>query len=98
MTEFKHDTIVPFQESTDDKKAQVAKMFDQIAHRYDFLNHFLSAGIDVGWRKTAIRQLEEVAPRTILDVATGTGDVALLTHKHLPVKPQRIYGIDISEG
>lgn len=98
MTEFKHDTIVPFQESTDDKKAQVAKMFDQIAHRYDFLNRFLSAGIDVGWRKTAIRQLREIQPQTILDVATGTGDVALLTYKCLTAKPGRIVGIDISEG
>lgn len=98
MTEFNHDTIVPFKESNENKKVQVAKMFDKIAHRYDFLNRFLSAGIDVGWRKKAIRHLLEVKPGLILDVATGTGDVALLTYKLLPNKPTKIIGIDISEG
>ena len=98
MTEFTHDTIVPFKDSEKDKKAQVAQMFDQIAHRYDFLNRFLSAGIDVGWRKKAIKELEELSPAKLLDVATGTADVALLTYKMLPVKPEKITGIDISEG
>jgi len=98
MTEFNHDTIVPFKESTGDKKEQVALMFDQIAPRYDFLNRFLSVGIDIGWRKKAIRQLFEIKPDQILDVATGTADVALLTYKLLPVKPAKITGIDISEG
>jgi demethylmenaquinone methyltransferase / 2-methoxy-6-polyprenyl-1,4-benzoquinol methylase len=98
MTEFNHDTIVPFKESNETKKAQVSKMFDDIAHRYDFLNRFLSAGIDIGWRKTAIKQLSEIKPETILDVATGTADVALLSAKLLNPKPGKIIGIDISEG
>lgn len=98
MTEFNHDTIVPFKESNEDKKAQVAQMFDQIAHRYDFLNRFLSGGIDIGWRKKAVRQLQEIKPGMILDVATGTADVALLTYNYLPHKPAKIIGIDISEG
>jgi demethylmenaquinone methyltransferase/2-methoxy-6-polyprenyl-1,4-benzoquinol methylase len=98
MTEFNHDTIVPFKESNADKKAQVAQMFDQIACRYDFLNRFLSMGIDVSWRKKAITQLEDINPSVILDVATGTADVALLTYKYLPIKPGKIIGIDISEG
>lgn len=71
-------------------------MFDKIAFRYDFLNRFLSAGIDVGWRKKAISELKSIKPKYVLDVATGTGDVAILTHKML--KPSKITGIDISEG
>ena len=73
-------------------------MFDQIAHRYDFLNRFLSAGIDVGWRRKAIAQLKSLKPASILDVATGTADVALMTYAQLEPKPTRIVGIDISEG
>jgi len=71
-------------------------MFDSIAFRYDFLNRFLSLGIDVGWRKKAIAQLKELHPQTILDVETGTADVALMTYKIL--HPKKIIGIDISEG
>jgi demethylmenaquinone methyltransferase/2-methoxy-6-polyprenyl-1,4-benzoquinol methylase len=71
-------------------------MFDKIAFRYDFLNRFLSAGIDTGWRKKAIRQLVADRPRRILDVATGTGDFAITSYKIL--KPEKITGIDISEG
>lgn len=96
MTEFAHDNIVPDSKSNLSKKQQVAAMFDDIAFKYDFLNRFLSAGIDISWRKKAIRQLKELKPQTILDVATGTADVALLTYKML--KPQTIIGIDISEG
>jgi demethylmenaquinone methyltransferase/2-methoxy-6-polyprenyl-1,4-benzoquinol methylase len=96
MTTYQHDTIVPFKDSTDSKKEQVEKMFDKIAFRYDFLNHFLSAGIDVGWRKKAIEQLKPLDPKSVLDVATGTGDMAILTNKLLT--PEKIIGIDISEG
>ena len=96
MSNFAHDTIVPFKESSLSKKEQVANMFDKIAFRYDFLNRFLSAGIDVGWRKKAIKELKSLEPKKVLDVATGTGDVAILTYKML--KPENITGIDISEG
>jgi demethylmenaquinone methyltransferase/2-methoxy-6-polyprenyl-1,4-benzoquinol methylase len=96
MAKFAHDTVVPYKESGLSKKEQVAGMFDKIAFRYDFLNRFLSAGIDVGWRKRAIKELKPLKPKYVLDVATGTGDVALLMHKIL--KPVRITGIDISEG
>ena len=96
MSKYAHDTIVPFKESELSKKQQVASMFDKIALRYDFLNRFLSAGIDVGWRKKALRQLISLQPQTILDVATGTGDVAILADKIL--SPKKITGIDISTG
>ena len=62
MATYQHDTIVPFKDSADTKKKQVEEMFDKIAFRYDFLNHFLSAGIDVRWRKKAIKQLKDLKP------------------------------------
>ncbi len=96
MTAFDHDTIVPFKESEQGKKEQVAKMFDDIAFRYDFMNHFLSAGIDVKWRKKAIRILADSNPKKILDVATGTADMAIMASAIL--NPEKIIGIDISEG
>ena len=71
-------------------------MFDKIAFRYDFLNRFLSAGIDKGWRKKAIKQLISLKPKHILDVATGTGDFAITSYNLL--HPEKITGIDISEG
>ena len=71
-------------------------MFDDIAFRYDFLNRFLSAGIDVKWRKKAILQLNNLQPKTILDVATGTADLAIMASALL--KPEKVIGIDISEG
>jgi demethylmenaquinone methyltransferase/2-methoxy-6-polyprenyl-1,4-benzoquinol methylase len=93
--ELPHDSIVPFKDSQLSKKQQVAQMFDRIAFRYDFLNRFLSGGIDLYWRKKAIRELKALKPATVLDVATGTGDVAILTYKYL--KPEHITGIDLSE-
>ena len=96
MTEFAHDNIIPYKDSKLGKKQQVAKMFDNIAFRYDFLNRFLTAGVDVWWRKKTILQLKNNHPQTVLDVATGTGDVALLTYKLL--QPKHITGIDISDG
>jgi len=96
MATYQHDTIVPFKDSTESKKKQVEKMFDKIAFRYDFLNHFLSAGIDVGWRKKAIKKLRSLNPKSVLDVATGTGDMAILASKLLAT--EKIIGIDISEG
>ncbi|MBE9511397.1 MAG: bifunctional demethylmenaquinone methyltransferase/2-methoxy-6-polyprenyl-1,4-benzoquinol methylase UbiE [Bacteroidetes bacterium] len=70
-------------------------MFDNIAWRYDFLNHFLSFGIDRRWRKRAIHILSQVSPETILDVACGTGDMSI---EALKLKPRMIIGVDISEG
>ena len=96
MTKFSHDTVVPYRNSLQRKKDQVAGMFDHIAYRYDFLNRFLSCGIDVVWRKKLLSELKEVHPRILLDVATGTGDVAILAASRL--KPERIVGIDISQG
>lgn len=96
MSEYSHDTIVPFKDSDKSKKEQVASMFDQIAFRYDFLNRILTGGIDIYWRKRAIRELKDLHPQMVLDVATGTGDVAIMTWKYL--QPGKIIGIDISEG
>jgi len=96
MTEYPHDHIVPFKNSAVPKKQQVADMFDKIAFRYDFLNRFLSAGIDRSWRKKAIRELKELNPKTVLDLATGTADMPVLLVKLL--SPDKVIGIDISEG
>ncbi len=96
MNIYPHDAVVPFKNSTESKKKQVETMFDKIAFRYDFLNRFLSAGIDVGWRKKAIKQLISLHPQNILDVATGTGDFAITSYEIL--KPEKITGIDISDG
>lgn len=90
-----HDNITPFGHSNKTKKEQIAQMFDNIAGCYDRLNRVLSGGIDISWRKKAIRQLQQDRPERILDVATGTGDMAIIAYGLL--KPQKIIGIDISE-
>lgn len=79
------------------KKEQVAEMFDNIAHSYDQLNHILSFGIDIIWRKKAIRMLKKQKPERIMDVATGTGDFALEAVR-MGVDAQEIIGVDISRG
>jgi demethylmenaquinone methyltransferase / 2-methoxy-6-polyprenyl-1,4-benzoquinol methylase len=94
MTEFPHDQIKPYS-AAGGKKEQVSEMFDDIASRYDFMNRILSAGIDLTWRKKAIRKFQKDHPQLLLDVATGTGDMAILAVKML--QPQKITGIDISE-
>lgn len=88
------ESVTPYQDSKLDKKQQVAKMFNSIAWRYDFLNHFLSFGIDRYWRKQTISNLRKNKPSLILDVATGTADLAISAMK---LKPIKIFGIDISE-
>jgi demethylmenaquinone methyltransferase / 2-methoxy-6-polyprenyl-1,4-benzoquinol methylase len=88
-------TVVPYKEKEGSKKAQVAEMFNNISRRYDFLNHFLSLGIDIVWRKKAVRELKEIQPKQILDIATGTGDFAI---EALSLKPDKVIGVDISEG
>ncbi|MCW3120873.1 MAG: bifunctional demethylmenaquinone methyltransferase/2-methoxy-6-polyprenyl,4-benzoquinol methylase [Flavipsychrobacter sp.] len=87
--------IVPDNASNLSKKAQVADMFNNIAVRYDFLNHFLSMGIDKGWRKKAIAEVAAIKPQNILDVATGTGDMAIAA---AALQPKKITGVDIADG
>jgi demethylmenaquinone methyltransferase/2-methoxy-6-polyprenyl-1,4-benzoquinol methylase len=87
--------VTPFKESSDSKKQQVEQMFDQISHRYDFLNHFLSLGIDKIWRKKAVSILRSFKPERVLDVATGTADFAIAA---LDSGAAEIVGVDISEG
>ncbi len=77
------------------KKEQVAVMFNNIAGTYDFLNHFLSFGIDIIWRRKAIAELKKDQPEIILDIATGTGDFAI---EALSLNPDKIIGVDISQG
>lgn len=88
-------TVVPYKDKQGSKKEQVATMFDNISGKYDFLNHFLSLGIDIAWRKKAIRQLKADKPKLILDIATGTGDFAI---EALALDPDKVTGVDISEG
>jgi len=89
-------TVVPYTEEQGTKKQQVADMFNNISKTYDFLNHFLSLGIDIIWRKKAINELKQDQPKLILDVATGTGDFAFEALKIL--QPEKIIGVDISQG
>ena len=88
--------VKPNPASEASKKQQVEEMFDNISPRYDFLNHFLSLGIDIIWRRKAIKELKSVKPRLILDVATGTGDFAFESIDIL--QPEKIVGVDISAG
>ena len=92
---YRQEQIKPYG-SEGDKGVQVEEMFDNIAPTYDMLNHRLSCDIDKGWRRKAIAQLKPFAPREILDIATGTGDFAILAARML--KPERLVGADISEG
>src|SRR5688572_11511328 len=87
--------VVPYKDQAGSKKKQVEEMFNNISKKYDFLNHFLSFGIDVYWRKKAISLIKESRPKYILDVATGTGDFAITA---LTVGPKKVTGIDISQG
>jgi len=77
------------------KTEDVGNMFNSIAHRYDFLNHFLSFGIDYYWRRRVMKILKNVKPERILDLATGTGDLAILAAK---TNPKEIVGVDISSA
>jgi len=86
--------VTPYKDSEQHKKHQVEQMFDNIAPKYDFLNHFLSLGIDKLWRKKAIRILSGYKSDNLLDVATGTGDFAIAATR---LNPNRIIGFDISE-
>jgi demethylmenaquinone methyltransferase / 2-methoxy-6-polyprenyl-1,4-benzoquinol methylase len=96
MAKYSHDSVVPYKDSTKSKKDQVASMFDQVAFRYDLLNRLLSGRLDILWRKKAISELKSLNVRKMLDVATGTADMAIMSYKAL--KPDKITGIDISDG
>lgn len=92
---YKQENIKPYGKEGS-KGEQVERMFDSIAHSYDLLNHTLSLGIDKRWRRAAIDSLRPYKPQSILDVATGTGDFAMLAAKEL--RPAKLLGIDLSEG
>ena len=87
--------VLPYKDKNTSKKEQIAAMFNSISGKYDFLNHFLSIGIDILWRKRAVRLLKKHQPKLILDIATGTGDFAI---EALSLNPEKIIGVDISEG
>ena len=87
--------IKPYKESDKGKKEQVAQMFDNISKNYDGLNRVISFGIDVKWRKKVVAFIGENNPKQILDIATGTGDLAIMMAS---LNPDRIVGLDISAG
>lgn len=91
---YQQETIKPY--NSGEKAQQVEQMFNNIAPTYDRLNHTLSLGIDRRWRRKAVDALKPFRPSTILDIATGTGDFAILAARRLA--PDRIIGVDISEG
>lgn len=92
---YEQEKIKPY-DGEGEKGKLIEEMFDNIASTYDTLNHRLSGNIDKGWRKKAIRQLQPFRPKQMLDIATGTGDFAILAAKEL--KPEHLIGADISEG
>ncbi|SHM08142.1 bifunctional demethylmenaquinone methyltransferase/2-methoxy-6-polyprenyl-1,4-benzoquinol methylase UbiE [Flavobacterium xinjiangense] len=87
--------ITPYKNSTLGKKEQVAQMFDTISGNYDNLNRVISFGIDIKWRKKVLQIVSESNPKTILDIATGTGDLAILMAQ---TNAEKIIGLDISAG
>jgi demethylmenaquinone methyltransferase/2-methoxy-6-polyprenyl-1,4-benzoquinol methylase len=87
--------VKPYNKANATKKEEVEEMFDNISGKYDFLNHFLSLGIDKLWRKKAIKILKEYQPKVIMDMATGTGDFAI---EALKLNPDRVVGVDLSNG
>ena len=95
MTKYGSEQVLPYN-NEEHKTTQVRRMFDSIAGTYDQLNHTLSLGIDKIWRRKGIAFLRPFSPASILDIATGTGDLAISMHRRL--KADRIIGADISEG
>lgn len=87
--------VKPYKTEEGSKKEQVAKMFDNISGNYDFLNHFLSMGIDKGWRKKVVKHISNAGAKSILDIATGTGDLAIAMSK---IPNSEVTGLDISAG
>ena len=89
------EKVKPYKDSDLGKKEQVAKMFDTISKEYDGLNRVISFGIDVKWRRKVVQMVAATHPETVLDIATGTGDLAIELVK---TKAKRIVGLDISDG
>ena len=89
------EEVRPYKKEDLGKKEQVAKMFNNISPKYDLLNHLLSLGIDIRWRKKAIKLLKPLSPKKILDVATGTADFAI---EAIKLDPSEVVGVDISDG
>jgi|TARA_Y100000385_G_scaffold291303_1_gene368478 demethylmenaquinone methyltransferase/2-methoxy-6-polyprenyl-1,4-benzoquinol methylase len=89
------EKITPYKDSTLGKKQQIAKMFDTISNEYDDLNRVISFGIDIKWRNKVVQIISDYKPSNILDIATGTGDLAINLSK---TKATQITGLDISEG
>lgn len=87
--------VTPYKDSSLNKKEQVEQMFDKISGNYDGLNRVISFGIDVKWRKKVIELVKATSPRAVLDIATGTGDLAISMAE---TNASRIVGLDISEG
>jgi demethylmenaquinone methyltransferase / 2-methoxy-6-polyprenyl-1,4-benzoquinol methylase len=94
VSSYKHDSVVPDESSKVNKKLQVEQMFDSIAPKYDFLNRFMSLGIDILWRKKVIKRLRNAKKGQFLDVATGTADLAIMLAS---LSPSKVIGIDISQ-
>lgn len=90
------ETVKPYDQQGSTKKDEVKQMFDNIAPTYDFLNRFLSAGTDILWRKKLLSYLKKSSPASLLDIATGTGDVAFEAARFL--SPETITGLDLSPG
>lgn len=89
------ETVKPY-DTGEGKREQIARAFDVLAHRYDRLNRVLSLGLDLGWRRRALGRLRAAPPARLLDVATGTGDFAILAARLLP--ETAVTGVDLSEG
>ena len=90
------ERVTPYDDQATCKTEQVRQMFDSIAPAYDFMNRAMTLGIDIWWRRLAVKRLKRIRPVTILDVATGTGDFAIQLNTSL--QPQHITGIDLSQG
>ena len=87
--------VIPYKESSLGKKEQVTQMFDKVSSNYDFLNRVLTFGIDVSWRKKVVQLVADHKAKNILDIATGTGDLAIMLTE---INPDKVIGLDISPG
>ncbi len=87
--------VTPYKNSALGKKEQVEQMFDKVSTNYDFLNRVLTFGIDINWRKRVVKAVAENNPKQLLDIATGTGDFAIMLTN---LNPEKVIGLDISQG